>query len=272
MPDTTTRLTLPMPKADGSDPYTIAADQRALASRLDIVTAMAEQGTLAGRPAAGTPRRLYFATDVEGGTLYYDTGSAWLPVEHRPSIGTTLPASPVDGQEATVLIAAATIANNVGGEVVWRFRYDAGMTSPYKWRFVGGPPLVGQLTTGGAIGAIGTVRNLDPRFTVPLAGDYDLDAQVGIYTNGTHAFWVDMVPGTIAEGITPTYASVGVPITAGYGGTNEVHKRRRATGLAAGAVVYLNLSMKPLAGPDAVLDGQSFINPSLAVTPVRVSG
>src|SRR5919197_5869182 len=37
-------------------------------------------GTLANRPVAGTPGRWYVATDVAGGTLYFDTGAAWIQV------------------------------------------------------------------------------------------------------------------------------------------------------------------------------------------------
>lgn len=35
-------------------------------------------GTLAARPAAGLPGRLYLATDDGGGTLYRDSGAAWV--------------------------------------------------------------------------------------------------------------------------------------------------------------------------------------------------
>jgi hypothetical protein len=83
MPDTTARLAIPQPKADRSDPFTVAEDIRAMAARLDVVAAMAEQGTLGARGAAGTARRIYFATDE--GVLYYDTGAAWLAVGGMPA-------------------------------------------------------------------------------------------------------------------------------------------------------------------------------------------
>ena len=35
-------------------------------------------GTFAGRPAAGVSGRWYFANDLNGGTLYFDTGSTWV--------------------------------------------------------------------------------------------------------------------------------------------------------------------------------------------------
>ncbi|MBA3356232.1 MAG: hypothetical protein H0U18_09940 [Pyrinomonadaceae bacterium] len=39
-------------------------------------------GTLAARPAASLADRLYLATDTYGGTLYRDTGSAWVTVSN----------------------------------------------------------------------------------------------------------------------------------------------------------------------------------------------
>lgn len=37
-------------------------------------------GTLGGRPAAGIAGRFYFANNVNGGTLYFDTGSTWVQI------------------------------------------------------------------------------------------------------------------------------------------------------------------------------------------------
>ena len=48
--------------------------------------------------------------------------------------GTTFPVSPADGQEA-ILVDSVT-----NPSYQWRFRYNAGSSSPYKWEFVGGPP------------------------------------------------------------------------------------------------------------------------------------
>jgi len=46
-------------------------------------------GTLASRPAAATNGRLYFATDANGGTLYRDTGSAWVQAAAPVSVPDT---------------------------------------------------------------------------------------------------------------------------------------------------------------------------------------
>ena len=47
---------------------------------------------------------------------------------------TALPASPADAQEIAFLVDAAN-------GIVWRFRYRAASTSPYRWEFTGGAPL-----------------------------------------------------------------------------------------------------------------------------------
>jgi hypothetical protein len=51
-----------------------------------------------------------------------------------PAYGITLPAAPVDGQEA-ILVDSLTVPT-----YTWRFRYNAGSTSAYKWEFIGGAP------------------------------------------------------------------------------------------------------------------------------------
>jgi hypothetical protein len=51
-----------------------------------------------------------------------------------PTYGTSLPANPADGQEA-ILVDSLT-----NPTYQWRFRYNAGSTSAYKWEFIGGAP------------------------------------------------------------------------------------------------------------------------------------
>lgn len=65
----------------------------------------------------------------------------WPMAPGTSSYGTTLPASPYDGQEAVLVDSITNPA------YVWRFRYNAGSTSPYKWECVGGSPWVGYTTT-----------------------------------------------------------------------------------------------------------------------------
>jgi hypothetical protein len=58
------------------------------------------QGTAANRPAAGVQGRYYFSTDLNGGTLYGDTGSAWTQL-----------AAPVTGSLAEQF-TGLTLSNN----------------------------------------------------------------------------------------------------------------------------------------------------------------
>jgi len=88
----------------------------------------------------------------------------------RAGYGTSLPASPVNGQEY-ILVDSLT-----NPTYQWSFRYNAGSTSPYKWEFVGGAPVTAY---GGALQSTNSVypsfidlSTASPRFTVPRAGDY----------------------------------------------------------------------------------------------------
>ena len=80
--------------------------------------------------------------------------------------GTTLPGSPVDGQEY-VLVDSTT-----NPTYQWRFRYNAGSTSTYKWESAGGTPAqvsdgTSQTVPSGSWGVWST-----PVFTAPRAGEY----------------------------------------------------------------------------------------------------
>ncbi len=70
---TTSRLSIPYPA--GSDPVDVNGDLQSVAEALDDA-ALADQGLLSARPAAGTMGRLYRATD--NGKVYWDTGSTWV--------------------------------------------------------------------------------------------------------------------------------------------------------------------------------------------------
>jgi hypothetical protein len=84
------------------------------------------------------------------------------------SYGTSLPATPADGQEA-ILVDSTT-----NPTYQWRFRYNAGSSSAYKWEFVGGSPIwisveTSESTTSGTFVDLATVG---PQFTLLRAGDY----------------------------------------------------------------------------------------------------
>lgn len=156
-----------------------------------------------------------------------------VPVTQLPvGIGTTLPASPVDGQEY-ILVDSLTAPT-----YQWHFRYVPSITDAYKWVFIGGAELYAE-TTGTDTTTSGTVANLvnGPTLTVPRAGHWIIEADA-------------VVSNTIADG--QTFLSVGDQavatsqvITNSFGQTavasrwSTVHVEGRGSGLAATTVLAL---------------------------------
>ena len=111
---------------------------------------------------------------------------------------TSLPSSPVDGQE---VYYAADATNGV----IWHLRYRSGSSSSYKWEYVGGgqigfwatdasPPSI----TSTSYAAIGSNS-----VTLPLAGDYELTWGAWVVassTNSTTLRSVLLKPGSSAPG------------------------------------------------------------------------
>jgi hypothetical protein len=134
-------------------------------------------GTYLNRPAANTVPQgsTYFATDTLG--TWLSDGLAWTLVQQRAPMITSATMSaapfttPYDGQE--IILTDSLTAPTYD----WRFRYNAGSGSAYKWEFIGGTqPLLA--TAIGAYEAIpGTAVFGDcatlTRFVVPRAGDYE---------------------------------------------------------------------------------------------------
>lgn len=87
-------------------------------------------------------------------------GSGILPAQYV----TSLPSSPVDGQEIFY------IANSANG-IIWHLRYKS--TSGY-WEFLGGSPLYAEVTTSESTVSTGwtNLATIGPTISVPLAGDY----------------------------------------------------------------------------------------------------
>jgi hypothetical protein len=150
MPETPTLL-LPYPAA--TDPADVPADMAQLATRLEAVRGAADG--LASLDAAGK-----------------------VPAAQLPALavgyGTTLPAGPVDGQEHVLV---DTVTNPTWQ---WRFRYNAGSTSPYKWEFVGGSPLQRVAGESQILTLSASVAILAPGgiVTVPRTGDYFVEISV----------------------------------------------------------------------------------------------
>lgn len=90
-----------------------------------------------------------------------------------PALVTTLPSTPVDGQEVYYQNAAMATAG-----LLWHLRYRSAATGSYKWEYIGGGALQHYISavegkTAGA--AIGDLATIGPQITIPLPGVYDVD-------------------------------------------------------------------------------------------------
>jgi len=198
----------------------------------------------------------------EGVSYAWDGGGNWREVgEARVAVGygTSLPASPVDGQEY-VLVDSLTNAS-----YCWRFRYNAGSGSANKWEFIGGSPAVARVETTEATtsGTYVDLATVGPSFTIPRAGDYLLrwgyhaantaqaqNAQAIVARNGAGQGNFDLFVSFLLVTVTGNV----------FAGAAE----RTMTGLAAADVLKL-LYMSSNGG------GLTFSRRFLVVQPVRVS-
>jgi len=113
-------------------------------------------------------------TNIENELVLLDGLTPRIPPA-AVAYGTSLPASPVDGQEA-ILVDSTT-----NSTYQWRFRYNAGSTSAYKWEYVGGtavymtPPAFSP-----PAGSLQTDTSAGGTFTTPRAGTYIVQAFAAI--------------------------------------------------------------------------------------------
>ena len=119
--------------------------------------------------------RAFAYADRQGLRLDYSAAGFTNYTEYRedaaqPDFVSSLPASPVDGQEVYFQNAAMATAG-----VVWHLRYRAG-GGTYKWEFVGGPALRTLINTyqSTATGSYTDLSTVGPDVTAPLAGEYDV--------------------------------------------------------------------------------------------------
>jgi len=94
----------------------------------------------------------------------------WVPMfnlaPQQFAYGTSLPASPTDGQMA-ILVDSIT-----NPSYQWMFRYNAGSSSAYKWEFVGGTPRQIRYDANQNVAAVATYTGLNPILNVTRAGEY----------------------------------------------------------------------------------------------------
>lgn len=102
-----------------------------------------------------------------------------IEAPNHPTLVTSLPSSPVDGQEIYLQTSSMALDG-----VRWHLAYREASLSPYKWEFVGGGSLRSwaqtQVSTSGT-----TYVDLSggPSLTIPVAGDYIFTFSVQQWAN-----------------------------------------------------------------------------------------
>jgi hypothetical protein len=215
--------------------------------------------------APATGNKVYI-TDSSAGTIgtldttLYRAAAAVLKTDGAiatAAYGTSLPASPVDGQEFTLV---DSITNPT---YQWRFRYNAGSSSAYKWEFVGGPPLRVEIAASEPIsfttGAWVNCTTPGPDIVVPRSGDYIADARVLLSaTTSTVAAFIGVANASV--GTTPVgIQTAAAPISGGYASLS-------ANPFIPGVTAGQTLRVQYASGA-----AHNFSSRSLAVLPRRVS-
>lgn len=169
---------------------------------------------------------------------------------------TSLPSTPVDGQECNYLADAAN-------GVMWHLVYRAAEAGSYKWYLTGGAPLFSEATTPNVdenttnLGYT-TLATPGPALTLPLAGDYDVMHVYDGYNSGTSTNAMSYQVGAAAA----VDADGGQADFAAANKLANVVTRRRKTGMAAGTL--LSARYKVYGGTG------NFRNRRMEVLPVRV--
>lgn len=171
--------------------------------------------------------------------------------------GTSLPASPTDGQEY-ILVDSTTAPT-----YQWRFRYSSTNAGSYKWEFCGGSPAIASVATDENTNSTSYVAlaTAGPTITLPAAGDYIVELGCAVHANAGAVCFASMsydIGGTGAVDGDRVVATTNVSSSTG---ADNIARAVKKSGLTA---VALTAKYK-VSGNSA-----GFINRWLKVTPVAV--
>jgi len=113
-------------------------------------------------------------TPTTAAPIAWPGGPPAVPAYPRPSYVTTLPATPVDGQEV-ILVDSITAPT-----YTWHLRYNASSTYTWKWEFLGGNPYFSSQTVNWATAGSWTMLL---GWQVPRAGVYTIVPHIYTATN-----------------------------------------------------------------------------------------
>lgn len=175
---------------------------------------------------------------------------------------TSLPASPVDGQEVYFLADATN-------GVTWHLRYRAGSTSGYKWEYLGGSPLTAAVDTSEQHpGANGTWQNLatnGPSIVLPLSGDYftEYTLQAQKTKAELQNCYIGPAIGDTSPGVNVGYADA----VASVSPAGNIGGQYRLNSLTGGTTLKLRYYAGNNSGTAPFM---AFSQRRLAITPIRV--
>lgn len=169
------------------------------------------------------------AAGTEGQVLKTVSGvPTWAAAGGTVSYGTSLPASPANGDEA-ILVDSTT-----NPTYAWRFRFNS---TSGKWDFIGGPPIFAEVTAEETTTSVTytALTTAGPSITLPVAGDYLV--QIGCATNsvsgfGHHSRMSYDIGATAAVDADSCYGR-NVNSGTGYENMFSVSRLRKKTGLSA---------------------------------------
>lgn len=169
--------------------------------------------------------------------------------------GTSLPGSPSDGDE--YILVDSTSAPTYQ----WRFRYNAGSSSAYKWEFIGGAPWSGS---GAGTASLTSTTYIalggSPAFTLPNAGDYDWSLDFHVAHSAINGAVFAAVSNSIANAADALAGRWQAYAANAFGSLNY---HGRLLGMSAAAV--LTPYVRTGAATAQVID------PRMVITPVRVA-
>jgi hypothetical protein len=251
-------------RALGTAAGTAAAGNDARIGNALDKTLLNAKGDLIAATADDTPARVGVGTDGQVFTAdsASPTGVKWASPP-TPTLVTSLPSSPFDGQE---VYYQADAANGV----LWHLRYRAASSSASKWEHVGGSALYNAIETSQATSGSGYVdlATVGPSITIPLAGDYELifgaqnfsgqPAAISFSRGGTAAVDTDSIRASPTADYAGSFGAAWVNVA-------DLERQIRLTGMTASTV----LTMKYLASAGGG-NPASYGHRRMSLRPIRV--
>lgn len=173
---------------------------------------------------------------------------------------TSLPGSPVDGQEVYYQADAGAPG------IIWHLRYRAASPSLDKWECLGGAPLhasVDAAETTAATAYTGTQpATAGPSITLPIPGTYDITVMANLATaaiSGNAALVSFNAGGTVAQDIWAAQVTTPAAVV-----TNADASKTTRLGLGPGQLAIVSRYRSSLGSPGTVTVGRR----RLIITPV----